>query len=98
MIAARVGIAFASEERVFGGDDKVVAIGFNEFAEEALALALVVLVGGVDEVAAASAKPSKIFRDSSFDVARPQSCQTSPKVMVPRQSSETRSPLFPNSL
>ena len=46
MIAARVGVAFSGEERVFGGDYEVVPIGFQEFAEEALAPALVVFVGG----------------------------------------------------
>ena len=37
MIAARVGVAFPGEERVFCGDYEVVPIGFQVFAEEALA-------------------------------------------------------------
>ena len=61
VIAARVRVAFASEERVFGGDDKVVPIGFNEFAEEALTSALVVFVGGVDEIAAGLSETVKDF-------------------------------------
>jgi hypothetical protein len=71
VIAARVRVAFAREERVFRRNDEMVTIGFNIFAEKTLAPALVVFVGGVNEIAAASAKMSKIFRDSSFDVARP---------------------------
>src|SRR6266540_4255294 len=43
----------------------------------------------------ASAKRSKILRLSSWDAPHPQS---SPKVMVPRTSSEALSPLEPNSL
>ena len=98
VIPAGVGVPFTGEECVFGGDDKVVSIGFKEFTEERLASALVVFVGGVDEIAPGRREAVKDFLDSSFDVARPQSRQTSPKVIVPRQSSETRSPLFPSSL
>src|SRR5437867_8956591 len=43
----------------------------------------------------ASAKRSKIFRLSSLEAPHPQS---SPKVMVPRTSSDTLTPLRPNSL
>src|SRR3990172_2729888 len=43
----------------------------------------------------ASAKASKILRLSSFDAPQPHS---SPKVMAPRHSSETRSPDRPRSL
>src|SRR5512139_3095899 len=43
----------------------------------------------------ASAKASKIFRLSSFEDPQPHS---SPKVIVPRHSSETRNPVLPSSL
>src|SRR3990172_7114780 len=43
----------------------------------------------------ASTYASKIFRLSSFDAPQPHS---SPNVIVPRHSSETRSPVFPSSL
>src|SRR5690349_7416281 len=42
-----------------------------------------------------STNASNTRRLSSLEAPKPQS---SPKVMVPRQSSETRSPLFPRSL
>jgi hypothetical protein len=47
VIATRVGIALAREERVFCGDDEVVPVGFKEFAQQALTGALVIFVGGV---------------------------------------------------
>jgi hypothetical protein len=43
----------------------------------------------------ASRKASKIRRLSSFEAPQPQS---SPKVIVPRQISDTRRPLRPRSL
>src|SRR5260370_11166094 len=43
----------------------------------------------------ASLNASYIRRDSSLDAPQPRS---SPKVMVPRHNSETRNPLWPNSL
>src|SRR5215208_435505 len=43
----------------------------------------------------ALAKRSNIFLLSAFDAPQPQ---VSPKVIVPRQSSETRSPLCPSNL
>ena len=43
----------------------------------------------------ASANASKILRLSSFDAPQPHS---SPNVIVPRHSSETRRPVFPSSL
>ena len=52
VIAARVGIAFAGEKRAFRRDNEVVAVGRNEFAEQALTCAFVIFVGGVDEIAA----------------------------------------------
>ena len=61
MIAARVGVAFSGEERVFCGDYEVVPIGFQELAEEALAPALVVFVGGIDEIAAGLSESVKDF-------------------------------------
>jgi hypothetical protein len=51
VIAARVGIAFAGEERVFRLDDEVIPVGRNEFAEQALTCAFVIFIGGVDEIA-----------------------------------------------
>jgi len=61
VIAARVGIALAREERVFCGDDEVVPVGFNEFAQQALTRALVIFVGGVDEIAAGLRETVKDF-------------------------------------
>jgi hypothetical protein len=40
---------------------------------------------------------ANIYLEDFITWLESQSCQ-SPKVIVPRQSSETRSPLFPNSL
>jgi hypothetical protein len=57
MITARDGVAFVGRERVLRGDHKVVTIGFEEFAEEGLTLALVVFIGGVEEVAASFCEP-----------------------------------------
>jgi hypothetical protein len=94
MIAARVGVALSGEECVFGGDYEVVPIGFQEFAEEALAAASLYLLAVSMKLPSAPAKPSKIFRDSSFDVARPKSFQASPNVIVPRQSLGNPEPAF----
>jgi hypothetical protein len=61
VIPAGVGVPFTGEECVFGGDDKVVSIGFKEFTEERLASALVVFIGGVDEIAPGSREAVKDF-------------------------------------
>jgi hypothetical protein len=45
-------VAGTHRQGVLGGDDEAVAVGAEEAAEDLLGLALVVLVGGVDEVAA----------------------------------------------
>jgi hypothetical protein len=83
VIAARVGVAFSSEECVFCGDDEVVPVGFNEFAQQALTRALVIFVGGVDEIAASPCEAVKDLSRFIFRCGETQSCQTSPKVMVP---------------
>ena len=61
MIAARVWVAFSGKERVFGGDYEVVPIGFQEFAQQALTRALVIFVGGVEEIAAGLSETVKDF-------------------------------------
>jgi hypothetical protein len=61
MIAARVGVAFSGEECVFCGDDEVVPVGFDEFAQQALTRALVIFVGGIDEIAAGLRETVKDF-------------------------------------
>src|SRR5262245_46422968 len=52
MVAAGVGVAHALTEGVLGGDDEAIAIGGDELADIALAGAVGVIIGGVDEVAA----------------------------------------------
>src|SRR5262245_34111275 len=52
MVTAGVGVAHALAESVLGGDDEAIALGGDELADIALAGAVGVVVGGVDEVAA----------------------------------------------
>ena len=52
MIARRVGIRLVDRKRVFGGEHEPLAVGADELAHEPFALALGVLVGGINHVAA----------------------------------------------
>jgi hypothetical protein len=70
-------------------------MSFEKLAEKGLTGALRVNVGGINEVTAHFPKSVIDFFASFSDEPQPQS---SPKVIVPRQNSETRSPDFPKSL
>ena len=95
LVAAGVGVVARGFELVYlVARTTCIAVPCKKFAEERLARAVGVEVGGIDEVAARLAEGVYISRETSLLAPQPQS---SPKVIVPRQSSETRRPLCPNS-
>ena len=94
-LPAAFGSPGAHGQRVLGGHDPAVAVGSEEAADDLLGLALVVLVGGVDEVAARLGERGE---DAVALLLVGAEAPASPKLMVPRQISETRRPLGPRSL
>jgi hypothetical protein len=70
-------------------------MSFEKLTEKGLARPIRVDVGGINEIAARFPKSVIDFFRVVFGRAPAQS---SPKVIVPRQNSETRNPDFPKSL
>jgi hypothetical protein len=91
--AAGVGIVRPNVERVLGCKHPMVALVRDQLADDALAGSVGVEVCGVDEIA--SGLGVCLEDAGALDLA-PQP-QSSPKVIAPRQSSESRRPARPKS-
>ena len=95
VVAGGVGVVAGSGVGVLGRQDDAVPVVRHELAQKLFAGAVRVVVGGVDEVAAR-------LEEGVVDLAalflRGTPAPSSPKVIVPRHSSDTRRPLLPSSL
>jgi len=94
MIARRVHFAQLHDERVLCRHNDMVALGLDELPEKSFAAAVGVMIGRVNKVPSSRQEGVEDAFRLVLTGAQPQS---SPKVMMPKQSSDTRRPLLPSN-